>query len=117
MIFFEEPQMKYYKYLYVSSGIKNIDKLKIKLNLHKGVLGTYVISLSQGNNQLEIMAAYYLKFRYYRMHPPIIVGLADSYDEALKLVVKMQEEALNKTGNPNIKDYLVLRAKTKDFTN
>ncbi len=108
--------MKYYRYLYISPGIKNPEKVKLQLKLHKGILGKYIISLSTDNNQLEIMAAYYLKLRYYRKHPPIVVGIAESYDEALELVLKMQEEAITKNNNPNIKEYLIKRAKTRDFT-
>lgn len=108
--------MKYYRYLYVSPGINHVDKIKTKLKLHKGVIGIYVISLSSGNDQLEIMSSYYLKLKYYRKHPPVVVGLAESYDSALELVLMMQNEAIEHTGQPSIKEYLIQRAKTKDFT-
>ena len=108
--------MKYYKYLYTSENIINSDKLKAKLNLHKGMFNIYLISLCPGSDQLEIMNAYYLKLKYYRAHPPVVVGLAKGYDEAVNIVVKIITEAVDRTGVADAKEYLRLRAKTKDFT-
>lgn len=108
--------MQYYRYLYTSDSIKKIDKIKLKLNEHRGVLGLYVICLNKGVNQLDIINAAYLKLPYYRTNPPIVVGLAKTYDEAVDLVIKMTNEAIDRIGFPNIKEYLKKRAKTRDFT-
>ena len=64
--------MKYYKYLYVSDSIKNPDKIKRSLKLHKGVLGIYLIMLSTDPDQVEIMNAAFLKLPYYKKHAPVI---------------------------------------------
>lgn len=108
--------MKYYKYLYTSDNITKVDKLKAKLNLHKGMINIYLISLCPGTDQLEIMEAYYLKLKYYREHPPVVVGLAKGKDKAVDLVVQMMNESMEKTGYADIKEYLKLRVRTKDFT-
>lgn len=108
--------MKYYKYLYVSDSIRHTDKLKVKLSKHMGCPDIYVIFWARNNDQLEIMNASFLKLHFYRKKPPVIVGLAKSYDEAVDLIINMTNEALEHTGKPDIKDYLILRAKTRNFT-
>lgn len=108
--------MRYYRYLYSSDSIHNIQKVKEKLNAHNGMVGIHIISLPRNNNQLEIMDAAFLKFPFYRKHPLVVVGITHSYDEAVDIVVKITEESIEKTGKASIKDYLVLRAKTRDFT-
>ena len=108
--------MKYYKYLYTSESIRNPGKVKTRLRLHKGTPGYFILYFANGNDQLEIMNTVYLKLNYYRKHPPIVVGLAKSYDEAVEIVIKIVNEALKKTGNANIKEYLIKKAKTSNFT-
>jgi len=108
--------MKYYRYLYTSESITNVDKLKVKLNLRKGKVGIYIIFWARNNDQLEIMNSLYLKQHFYRIKPPVVIGLAKSYDEAVELVIKMTNESLEKTGNPDIKNYLLKRVETRDFT-
>lgn len=108
--------MKYYRYLYVGDGISKVDKIKTKLNLHQGTIGIFIIALADGDNQLEIINASYLKLPFYRKKPFVVVGLAKGYDEAVDLVIRMTNESIQKTGTPNVKEFLKKRAKTKDFT-
>lgn len=108
--------MKYYKYLYNSESIKNVNRIKQKLLLHKGIADIFIIFISDDHKNLEIMSACFLKLKYYRKHPPIIVGITKTHEEATTIIVQMMDESLNKTGKPNIIDYLKLRAKTNDFT-
>lgn len=102
--------MKFYKYLYVGDTVKDPTKMKRKLKLHAGV-GGYVISIAAGDDQLEIYKAAYLKQKYYRYHPPIIVGIASNYDEAIDIVVQITKECLYATGECNLKEYLKGKAK------
>lgn len=108
--------MKYYRYLYTSESIKNVDKYKFRLNTHNGFSSMYVILLSNNNDMLEIMNSIYLKLKYYRKHPQIVIGIAKTYDEALDIVMRIINESMEKTGSPYVKDYLKLRAKTRDFS-
>ena len=108
--------MKFYKYLYFDEDIKNIDKVKHRLKVHSGNPDLYAICLSMGNDQLDIINAAFFKQKFYRKYPPIIAGISKSHDGAVKLVTQMIEESLSKTGKADIKEYLVLRTKTKDFT-
>ena len=102
--------MKFYKYLYIGDTIKNSSKTKWKLKHHAGV-SVYVITTASGSDQLEIYHSAYLKQRYFRLHPPVIIGIASDYDEAVQIVIKITEECLEKTGDCNLKDYLKQRAK------
>jgi len=102
--------MKFYKYLYVGDNVKDAAKMKRKLKLHAGVDG-YVICIATGEDQLEIYKAAYLKQKYYRYHPTIIVGIAANYDEAVDIVVQITKECLYATGECNLKEYLKGKAK------
>ena len=108
--------MRYYKYLYVSDSISNPEKIKRSLKLHKGVLGIYLIMLSSDPEQVEIINAAFLKLPYYRKHPPVIVGIARSFDEASSLVVEMINESMFRTGNASLKEFLKLKARTNNFS-
>lgn len=108
--------MKFYKYLYIGDNINNVFAIKERLRIH-AVTNAYVICLAQGTDQLEIYHAAYLKQKYYRKHPPIIVGIASDYDEAVEIVIKITKESIEHTGTCNLKDYLIIKAKTKCFEN
>lgn len=97
--------MKFYKYLYIGDTVTNPAKIKRKLKLHAGV-SAYVIALCKGPDQLEIFHAGYLKQRYYRYHPPVIIGIASDYEEAISMIVQITRECLDATGGCNLKEYL-----------
>ena len=97
--------MKFYKHLYIGDTVTNPAKVKRKLKLHAGV-GVYVIALSKGPDQLEIFHAGYLKQKYYRFHPPVIIGIASDHEEAVEIVIQITRECLDTTGGCNLKEYL-----------
>lgn len=102
--------MKFYKYLYIGDTVTNPQKVKWKLKHHAGVQ-VYVITAASLPDQLEIFHSAYLKQRYYRYHPPIIVGIASNYDEAVQIVMKITQECLETMGNCNLREYLKRKAK------
>ncbi|MDE7404412.1 MAG: hypothetical protein K2M81_04825 [Lachnospiraceae bacterium] len=102
--------MKFYKYLYIGDTVTNPQKVKRKLKHHAGVQ-VYVIAVASYPDQLEIFHSAYLKQRYYRYHPPIIVGIASDYEEAVQIVMKITQECLEATGNCNLREYLKRKAK------
>lgn len=106
--------MKFYKYLYVGDTVKEPAKVKRKLKLHAGQM-IYVIGLAGGEDNLEIYHSAYLKQRYYRQHPPVIVGIASGYEEAVEIVVKITKECLFARGDCNLKAYLRQRAGRKQL--
>ncbi len=102
--------MKFYKYLYVGDTVTDPARIRRRLKLHAGV-NAYVIAMAKGPDQLEIYHTGYLKQRYYRAHPPIIVGIASSRQEAVEIVVQITQECLDTTGNCNLREYLKQRVK------
>lgn len=103
-------KMKFYKYLYIGGTLSNPAKVKRKLKCHAGV-NVYVITVASGDDQLEIFHSAYLKQRYYRYHPPVIVGIASNYGEAVEIVTGIAQECVSATGNCNLKEYLKQKAK------
>lgn len=101
--------MKFYKYLYVGDTVKNLSKIKWKLKHHAG-MNVYVITIASGSDQLEIFHNAYLKQKYFRYHPPIIVGIASDYEEAVQIIVKITQECVESTGACNLKEYLKWKA-------
>lgn len=101
--------MKFYKYLYVGDTIKNISKIKWKLKHHAGVQ-VYVITIAQGQDQLELFHSTYLKQRYFRYHPPIVVGIASNYEEGVQIITQITQECVDHTGTCNLKGYLKYKA-------
>ncbi len=103
--------MKFYKYLYIGDTVTDPAKVKWKLKHHAGTQ-VYVVAIAAGADQLEIFHAAYLKQRYYRYHPPIIVGIASNHDEAVGIIVKIAQECVDTTGNCNLKEYLKHKVKS-----
>ncbi|MBR6770793.1 MAG: hypothetical protein IKM28_06080 [Lachnospiraceae bacterium] len=98
--------MKFDKGLYVGKGIKHPNMVKWKLRCNAGQFRVYVIALAEGRDQLEIYHSAFLQQKYYRKHPPHIIGLAASYKEAVGIVIEIVEEALQKQGSLDLKQYL-----------
>lgn len=101
-----ERSMRFLKEIYLGEGIKNKQKVIWKLKHGAGMLDVYVISISNGNDQLDCMNGSYFKQKAIRDNIGLIVGLAKGYSEAQKLMVTMIEEAFAETGNANVKKYL-----------
>ena len=99
--------MRFLKEMYVGEGIKNKQKVMWKLKHGAGMLDVYVISLSNGNDQLDCVKCSYFKQRAIRDNTGLIVGLAKGYSEAQNLIISMIEESLRETGSANVKEYLM----------
>ena len=99
--------MRFLKEMYVGEGIKNKQKVLWKLKHGAGMVDIYVISLSNGNDQLDCMKCSYFKQKAIRDSVGLIVGLAKGYSEAQNLMISMVEEALQETGSANVKEYLI----------
>ncbi len=102
--------MKFYKYLYIGDTVTDPAKVKWKLKHHAGVQ-VYVVTIASGADQLEIFHSAYLKQKYYRYHPPVIVGIASGYEEAVQIIVNITQECVEIMGNCNLKEYLKQKAK------
>lgn len=99
--------MRFLKEMYVGEGIRNKQKIMWKLKHGAGMLDVYVISISNGKDQLDCMKCSYFKQKAIRDSVGLVVGLAKGYSEAQKLMVSMIEESLQETGSANVKEYLM----------
>lgn len=98
--------MKFYKNLYVGNTIKKPAKIKRKLKKYAKLPNIYVIAYQQENNQLEIYHSLFMQQWYYKEHPPYIIGIAGSQEEAVDLIRQMTEDALHQTGQADLIAYL-----------
>lgn len=98
--------MKFYKKLYIGGTITNPEKVKWKLKHRAGQVNVYVIALAGGNAQLEIYHSAFLQQKYYKKHPPYIIGISSGYEEAVELVVEITEKSVAETGTANLKEFL-----------
>ena len=98
--------MKFYKNLYIGETIKNPNRVKQKLRLNVGQMNIYIIVPAKGKDQLEIFHCAFLKQKYIRKQLPIVVGIANGYEEAVDIIVEITKESITKNGNADIKKYL-----------
>lgn len=77
-------------------------KLIYKIKTGKIVPNLYVVTLSKGNNLLEFYQSFQLKQPYFKEHKPFIVGLADGYEEAVRLVETILLDTYEKTGSYDV---------------
>lgn len=98
--------MKFYKNLYFGDTIKNPGKTRRKLKRHAKLQNVYVLAYMKESGQLAIYHCAMFGQRYYREHPPYVVGIASSKEEAEQIVCRIAEEALAATGKADLLSYL-----------
>ncbi len=98
--------MKFYKNLYIGDTVKNPHKIKRKLKRRAKLTNIYVVAYMAETGRLEIYHCFMLQQYYYKEHPPYVIGLAGSKDEAAQIIVKIAEEAVAKTGKADLAAYL-----------
>lgn len=101
--------LKWYDNLYIGDGSKKkVAHYISRINHRKPVRDIYLITIASNEaNQLDIIKSSYLLQPIVMKMCPMIVGIAKGYDEACELVVMMIEETLNKTGNADVRKYLM----------
>lgn len=102
---------KFYKYLYWDENIpeKKKNRIKWRLKVSKQDTPCYVLTLSEGNDQLEIYNSLVLLQSYYRKNPKFIIGIAAGYESAVNMVQQMAEDCYRKNGDADLKRYLAER--------
>lgn len=100
--------MKFYKNLYIGDSIKEPNKVKRKIKRHAKQLKVFVILLAAGDDQLEICHNMLLGQPFYKKkeNAPFIIGIAGNYEEAVALVCRITQEAVERNGNADLKRYL-----------
>lgn len=103
-------KLSYHPGLYLGEGINQtkLDKIKKRLEKKPILAGVYLITLSPNpSDQLEIYDARQLVQSYYQTNPPYIIGIAQDYEDALKLLERLAKECLLARGDCSLKEYLL----------
>lgn len=96
--------------LYLGDSIsgEELDKIKKKLEKNPLLSGVFLIAISNNtSDQLNIFDAKQMIQSYYRKHPPYVIGIAGSWEEAVELVERLVQECLNARGDCSLKEYLL----------
>ena len=101
--------MRIRKQLYVSESLEGKEKKMLRrIRRGKYSLNLYVLTVpEEGGEQLEFYDSLMLMQPCFRKQDSLIVGLAMGYEEAVQIVVRITEEVLEKTGDVNIRKYLL----------
>ncbi len=102
--------MKFYKNLYIGDTIRNPGKMRRKLKRHAKLQNVYVIAYMEESGQLSIYHNLMFQQRYYREHPPYVIGIAGSRDEAVEIICRIAHESVCETGQADLAAYLFGRA-------
>ena len=107
--------MRYYRYLYLSEGLKKKkDRIIAKLEKKKFQMDIYLITLScNGNNQLEIWNSVLFLQPSFPQTDHFVAGLAKDYEDALELVEKITQEVYNETKGADIRSYILNKEQEK----
>ena len=104
-----QPMKKsWYEPLYISDSVKNREN-EIRSQIKKGRVesGWYAITLaSNGCDYLDLIASAYLKQRALLRSLPMIVGIAETREEAYSLIETIAGDCFRKTGNADIRAFL-----------
>lgn len=88
-----------------SVGRKSADIMK-KLDAGETVTMYFLITLTQGADQLEIINTAYLSQKHIRENLPMIIGIASTKAEAKQMVEGLVAECYEATGDADIKAFL-----------
>ena len=102
---------KLYKYLYWDENIpeKNRDRIKWRLKVAKRDKPCYVLTLSEGRDQLDIYHSFVLLQSYFWNSSKFIIGIAANYDGAIEILQRIVSECYEKNQNADLKKYLAER--------
>lgn len=98
--------MRFYKNLYIGDTVKKPEKIKRKLKRYAKLNNVYLIIYMAQDRRLEIYHSLMLQQQYYRENPLYIIGIAGSKDEAAQIICRIAQEAVLKTGQADLVEYL-----------
>lgn len=108
------PQsIRFYKNLYVSASLqKKKDRLIEKLKAGKYPLTVYLLVMLEGSeNQIEFYPAALLYQKIIPKEGLFVVGLAFGHEDAVYLVEDIVREVYEKTGDADIRTYIMEQEK------
>jgi hypothetical protein len=103
-----KPRFRSDLYLGESIQRKKLDRIKRSLEKHPEHSSLYLLTTSRNpSDQLEIYSGSYLQQSYYQNHPPYIVGIASTHQEAVTLVEQIANECYQTRGDCMLKEFLL----------
>ena len=102
-------ELEFYKHLYLSGALKKKKRSVIrKLKHHVFSPKLYLLVLSQREQkQFEFFSTNLLKQHFFKDTSFFIVGVAESYDQAMYLVEEITQEVYTKTKACNLREYIL----------
>ena len=98
---------RFYRDLYWGKSVKKHTLVKWKLYHGKSQLTIFcVLRAMNDNDQLDIINSEFLRQHYFKENPAYIYGIAGSHSEALDLIVKISDEAMENGFEGRLVDYL-----------
>lgn len=101
--------MKYYYALYMDEYAKEkqVDIIK-KIENDKWQMNIYLVALTKNEkNHMEIFHSVLLMQKAVAKEDLFVVGIANSYFEALELVEKITQEVYDETGGADIRNFIL----------
>lgn len=102
--------MKFYDHLYVSSGLSEEKKDKLIQKMLDGkypLTAQILVLIEEGENQLEFFSTALLYQHIIRTEQLFVVGIAESYMDAIYMVEDITKEVYQKTGTVDIRSYIM----------
>lgn len=100
--------MKFYRNLYVSDGYeKKKEELVQRMQKGKYPLTAYLlVFIENGPNQMEFYSTAMLYQEYCKPDHVFVIGIAESYMDAVYIVEDITREVYEKTGTADIRSYI-----------
>lgn len=97
--------MRFAKKIYFSDGLTGREKeLKVRLKLRKLKKQVYVIYFNRYSDTPEFMNSIFLRQKYYKKHSMYVIGIVETYEQAVKYIAGLLKDSFEKTGNFNVKE-------------
>ncbi len=89
-------------------AVSSAAKFRWKMKYGGNMRGFFLVTLPRyGSDLLEIYSYKMLCKTYYRKYPPMIVGVAKGYDEAVEVARMIVLETWEKTGGFDVRGYIM----------
>ena len=97
--------MRFLKDLYIGEKAREAAEQNVDdVRSGRYVKDLYVLIESvSGVNQIEVIQSFYLRQRYYQETEPMILGIGKGKDDALNLLVRLTDEAVERFGSPDLR--------------
>lgn len=97
--------MRFAKKIYISEGLAGREKeLKARLKLGKLKKHVFIIYFNRYSDTPEFMYSIFLKQKYYQKDSIYVIGIVETYEQAVNYIAELLKDAFGKNGNFNVKE-------------